>query len=74
MKVSHHNGLANGSSKPVTNGDSTPVANNQNKKQESSSSPVKLFCRDYLLLAICAGCGFAFGVAAEKAKGMQLAA
>lgn len=38
---------------------------------ESALSPA-LSGRDYVVLAVCVGCGFAFGIAAEKGKGTLL--
>ena len=36
-----------------------------------SSLSSALSGRDYVVLAVCVGCGFAFGIAAEKGKGTK---
>ena len=59
------NGHSNGKTVGLSNGG---LATEESYAPEAAGVP-GLSGRDYVTLAVCTGCGFVFGIAAEKARG-----
>ena len=70
----HSNGSTATVNGAVCNGARSKASATHRRQREGVGSwgSVGLNVGDYVRLLVCSGCGFVFGIAAEKARGLQV--